>query len=311
MLVEGEKTADIAEELFPQHVLVTWPGGANSVDGVDWHPLQGRDVTIWPDADEPGKRAAEEIVANLQSFGVAAKIVELPDGLPKGWDLADPRPAGMDIAQLVLSAKEPRGSSLADLLISAAKLSQMDVPAREMVIDPFLPTSSINLLFAQRGIGKTWVGMTIAKDVAAKERFLGFEVPEARGVLYIDGEMPLAVLQERVEAIGADKLDNFYILPSESLFRGSGPLNIHSKEDQARIDAMLDEIDVGLIICDNFRHCDQASTRTTIQAWTFSCIGYWPFAIGLMQSFSFITPAKAAISAERPASRTSWIRRLS
>jgi hypothetical protein len=70
-------------------------------------------------------------------------------------------------------------------------------------------------------------------------------------VLYIDGEMPLAMLKERVVAIGADKLNNLYVLPSESLFQGSGPLNIHSKKDQARIDAMLDKIDVELVIFDN------------------------------------------------------------
>lgn len=63
--------------------------------------------------------------------------------------------------------------------------------------------------------------------------------------------MPLAVLKERVGAIGADTLDNFHILPSESLFRSSGPLNIHSKKDQARIDSMLDEIDAGAVIFDN------------------------------------------------------------
>jgi AAA domain len=77
------------------------------------------------------------------------------------------------------------------------------------------------------------------------------EVKEPRGVLYIDGEMPLAVLKERVRAIGADELDNFYILPSESLFRGPGPLNMHLKRDQARIDAMLEEIDVEVVMFDN------------------------------------------------------------
>ena len=251
LIVEGEKTAVEAEELFPDHVVITWPGGAQGAASVDWHPLQGRDVTIWPDADEPGKHAAEEIAANLQLIGVTAKIVTLPSDLPRGWDLADPKPKGLDIEDLLLGAKEARGFGLVDLLLTARQLSEMEVPVREMVIDPFLPTSSINLLYAQRGVGKTWVGMTLAMSVAMGEDFLPFEVPERRGVLYIDGEMPLAMLKDRVVAIGADKLDNFHILPSESLFQGSGPLNIHSKKDQARIDAMLQKIDVDLVIFDN------------------------------------------------------------
>jgi AAA domain len=251
LIVEGEKAAIEAEELLPDHVVITWPGGANGIHGVDWHPLQGRKVTIWPDADEPGKRAAADIAANLYSLGVTARIVDLPHGLPHGWDLADPKPEALDIDALLRMAKDARPTSLSELLVSASQLSEMEVPAREMVIDPFLPTSSINLLFAQRGVGKTWVGMTLATAVALGEDFLGFEVRKPRGVLYIDGEMPLAVLKERVVAIGADRLENFFILPSESLFRGAGPLNIHSKKDQVRIDAMLDDVDAEVIIFDN------------------------------------------------------------
>jgi hypothetical protein len=84
-----------------------------------------------------------------------ARIVDLPHGLPQGWDLADPKPEALDIDALLRTAKDARPTSLSELLVSASQLSEMEVPAREMVIDPFLPTSSINLLFAQRGVGKT------------------------------------------------------------------------------------------------------------------------------------------------------------
>jgi AAA domain/Domain of unknown function (DUF6371)/CHC2 zinc finger len=217
LIVEGEKTAVEAADLLPDYVVLTWPGGANGVGKIDWSPLQGRDVTIWPDADESGRRAADEIATILELMDVAAKIVELPDSLPKGWDLADQKPEGLNIENLLRTAKEVRRSDLASYLISAAQLSEMDVPVREMVIDPFIPTSSINLLFAQRGVGKTWVGMTLAKAVVQGEDFLGFEVPEARGILYIDGEMPLASLKQRVAAIGAGKNFIFFRPKSSSV----------------------------------------------------------------------------------------------
>jgi AAA domain len=177
--------------------------------------------------------------------------VALPSDLPEGWDLADLKPAGLDIKGLLSSAKEAEETGLVGHLVSATELSVMNVPAREMIVDPFIPTSSINLLFAARGIGKTWVALSLAAALASGHDFLGFEVRKPRGVLYVDGEMPLAALKERVCAIGADRLDNFFILPSESLFRTSGPLNIHSKKDQARVDAMLNQIEVQLVIFDN------------------------------------------------------------
>lgn len=91
LLVEGEKTADAAAERFPSYVAMTWPGGGNAVSKADFSPLAGRAVVIWPDADEPGSRAAQSAVKACMAAGaVGASVVDLPADLPKGWDLADP-----------------------------------------------------------------------------------------------------------------------------------------------------------------------------------------------------------------------------
>lgn len=41
IVVEGEKTADAASKLFPDHVATTWPGGAQGVNSADLRPLPG------------------------------------------------------------------------------------------------------------------------------------------------------------------------------------------------------------------------------------------------------------------------------
>jgi len=93
LLVEGEKTADAAQELFTDMVVVTSPGGSNAAGKADWSALKGRAVTIWPDADEAGAKYALQVATLLQEAGAAmVKIVELPAGLPQGWDLADDPP---------------------------------------------------------------------------------------------------------------------------------------------------------------------------------------------------------------------------
>ena len=90
LMVEGEKTADAAQARFPGLVAMTWPGGSNALGKADLEPLTGRTVAIWPDADEPGRKAAETLRRALMQIGAAgAAVVRLPDGLPKGWDLAD------------------------------------------------------------------------------------------------------------------------------------------------------------------------------------------------------------------------------
>lgn len=90
LIVEGEKTADAARELFKDYVVVTWSGGANCVLKTDWSVLAGREVVIWPDNDAAGKKAAVVLQTFLKSsLKLEAKIVTIPDHLPAGWDLAD------------------------------------------------------------------------------------------------------------------------------------------------------------------------------------------------------------------------------
>jgi hypothetical protein len=96
LVAEGEKTTDAAEQLFPDCVAITSPGGSKAAGQADWSPLRGRRVAIWPDADEPGARYAEEVAELTRVAGArSVRVVALPAMLPEGWDLADPLPEGI------------------------------------------------------------------------------------------------------------------------------------------------------------------------------------------------------------------------
>lgn len=90
VIVEGEKAADAAQRMLPIPVL-TWPGGTQGVKHADWSALEGISVVIWPDADEPGLAAAEEIAGLLTG---TVKIARPEDDRPKGWDAADAEAQG-------------------------------------------------------------------------------------------------------------------------------------------------------------------------------------------------------------------------
>ena len=67
ILVEGEKTADAAQRMLGDSVVVTtWPGGSKAVTQTNWTPLEGRRVIIWPDNDQPGRDAAEWVKKRLE-----------------------------------------------------------------------------------------------------------------------------------------------------------------------------------------------------------------------------------------------------
>lgn len=97
-VVEGEKCADALRGLGA--LAVTWPGGSKAVKHTDWSPIQGRKVTIWPDNDQPGKKAALEIAEILHHQGCEVRLVTPPDGKPDGWDCADAIAEGMSKAEI-------------------------------------------------------------------------------------------------------------------------------------------------------------------------------------------------------------------
>src|SRR6056297_2531081 len=87
LIVEGEKCADID---VSGYILTTWPGGGKAVKKADWRPLSemaagGAEVYIWPDNDDAGIKTAGDI----KEFIPTAHILTIPEGKPKGWDIAD------------------------------------------------------------------------------------------------------------------------------------------------------------------------------------------------------------------------------
>jgi hypothetical protein len=92
--VEGEKTADAAQALLPDYVVVTSPGGARAAHLADWSPLNGRQGATWPDNDVDGRERASVVVKACKASGGAIGPVKVPDGLTDKWDLADPLPEG-------------------------------------------------------------------------------------------------------------------------------------------------------------------------------------------------------------------------
>lgn len=90
LIVEGEKTADAAQLLFPSAVAITWPSGCKAIAKADWSPIAGRRCVLWPDADAVGREAMAKLAPRLLAAGAAqVRIVHPPADAPEGWDLAD------------------------------------------------------------------------------------------------------------------------------------------------------------------------------------------------------------------------------
>jgi hypothetical protein len=50
--------------------------------------------------------------------------------------------------------------------VTAEELQQMNIPEREFLLQPFFKVADFGILYAQRGVGKTWLGYLIARGVS-------------------------------------------------------------------------------------------------------------------------------------------------
>jgi hypothetical protein len=90
LVLEGEKCADAAGGILSKYVCVTSPGGSNSATAADWSSVIGRDVVIWPDADDAGHKYAEQVAdMALQAGAKSVSVISPPPDAPRSWDAAD------------------------------------------------------------------------------------------------------------------------------------------------------------------------------------------------------------------------------
>lgn len=239
VVVEGEKAADAGGRLLGGKIpVVTWSGGSNAVAKTDWRPLAGRSIAIWPDADEPGIRAAIAVADELERIGCVVKIVEPPADAAKGWDLADAEAAGwtgQDVmtalkgaesvenfrakhtagpiptpAHLeenpaqVESGSQKQAKTLAARLRRGAELAALDIHI-EWVVNDLIPQGAVVLFFGRGGIGKTTLMMQILDAISRGSEIFGRGTTQ-RPVICVDFENSLAVLAERCRNIGADNV---------------------------------------------------------------------------------------------------------
>ncbi len=134
--------------------------------------------------------------------------------------------------------------------ITVGQLLELEIPERQFLLEPWLREKEIAMIHAWRGVGKTYVGLSIAYAIASGGRFLTWHAPRPRKVLYIDGEMPVRAMQERLAAIIAASeveapADNLHFVCAD-LHEFSLP-NLSTAAGQEALEPCIAEADVIVI----------------------------------------------------------------
>lgn len=136
--------------------------------------------------------------------------------------------------------------------LTLEELLDWEFPEREPLLGDWLTRQALSMVHAWRGTGKTFFGLEVAYAVASGGQFLKWTAPKPRRVLYLDGEMPGSVLQERVKIIEASTDQEMpeghlrFVTPDIQ----SGPmLDLATTEGQEHVEPLIADVD--LIVVDN------------------------------------------------------------
>jgi putative DNA primase/helicase len=176
LMCEGEKAADAAKEMFPEHACVSWQGGTASVEHADVEPLRKRRIIIWPDNDKPGLEAARK----LQQVLPLARVLCVDD-MPEGGDAAD---LHVDDAERWLHDHLPQKHP--GLTILTPSDCEAALP-RPYIVKGLIGRGDFGLIVGQPGAGKSVLGPHIAYAVAQGRSIFGRRVQQGV-VLYIAAE---------------------------------------------------------------------------------------------------------------------------
>jgi hypothetical protein len=268
-IAEGEKAVDALVELG---VAATCsPGGAGKWCDEYSQYLADANVVILPDKDEPGEGHCEAVAKSLAGVSAKVRVLRLPGLAPKGdaFDWVQAGGTAQQLWQLVETdavypdAPQPR---LRPLCLH--RLFEIDIPEREMVLDPIIPQKGLAMLYASRGIGKTHLACGISYAVATGTRFLKWDATKPRKVLHCDGEMPAVALRERFDQImrGSSTKPEpsmLNILSADLTNLGIG--NLASPEVQAELDLHLDGVE--LLVLDNLSSLTSVIRDNDAESW--------------------------------------------
>ena len=196
LIVEGEKCADVQVDGY---AVVTWCGGSNAVDKADWSPLEDRDLVIWPDNDDAGRKAARWISQNVKAASV--RILDIV-GKPEKWDIADASEEDLVLPFFI----EANTRTLDPPRVEDQKprfyfTHVHDIALRnpDWLIKGIVERGKLAEIFADPGSAKTFMALDWCFHVAAGMDWHGKKVDQGP-VFYICGEGQHGV-RRRIEAL--------------------------------------------------------------------------------------------------------------
>ena len=152
--------------------------------------------------------------------------------------------------------------------VDIAQLLQTEFPPGEYVLNPVIPRQGLAMLYAPRGVGKTFTALSIAYAVASGQKVFRWRADRPRRTLYVDGEMPGRVMKERlaqiIAAYDGEAQSDYIRIVTPDLQPDFMP-NLASEGGQAMLEPFLEGVE--FVVVDNLATLARGGRENEAEGW--------------------------------------------
>ena len=220
-------------------------------------------IIICGDNDETGRKKGEEAarLANAQ--------LELPNFTSgNGTDFNDLHQIeGIEAVRSQLESTLTKQHGL--IALDMSEFLSMQIPDRGYLLSPILPVQGIGILYAPRGVGKTFAALSVAVAVASGGAVFNWRAPMPKKTLYVDGEMPATSMQSRLSSLVGGMatpphaLKNFSLITPD--WQPCAMPDLSTPNGQAMIEPLLKGVD--MVVLDNIATLCRTGKENESQSW--------------------------------------------
>ena len=240
---------------------------ANNLPFIDPPPCN--EIIVAGDNDRPGLQAAEKAVEQWWRHDIVIRRA-----IPTDWNdwcdvLGDLRSG--ELGSWRQSIRQAEAVEFAPPIgaLGIEDFMRLKFPPRKFLLNPWLTTTGLVMIDAMPGHGKTWLALSIGYAVASGNALLGWQNERRGNVLYVDGELPGALLQTRFDMFGAPPPASAFRILSRAQFerRSQSMLDLGTPEGREKLDDIIEANHIDLIILDSISTLVRSGIDNDVESW--------------------------------------------
>jgi len=271
--------SELREANIDGYVVSSWPGAEITYQQVDWSSIEGYKALYKVEPNLGSCRLAYDVYKTIRKFDPISVDFIIEDCEDDGHEQHSPLPNTRlaNLGQFLeyvehrfqVSLDLDRPVAVDDLKVfTAEEYMVLNTAPKSHVLAPIVPLPGLVEVFAERGLGKTFFCLELAKQIATGGCvFDRWKADKPMKVLYLDGEMAQTDMSVRLKVLDMDNLGEHLKIMSASA-QTEVLSDLTTPEGQHVIDRLLDKHKPDVLFLDSLATLAPKSLGNDAECWT-------------------------------------------